>query len=116
MVCLIWGHKGLCARRPQLGCDYYTYIITRIQVTNAKGTILNFDEQGESECGYYYGMAESDPDLDSPRSWSDYVQEALDRQCYFYGEKDLFVGGEWKCQPAGKERILALCANKKNSV
>lgn len=97
-----------------MGCDYYTYVITRIQFTNAKGNVISYDEKGEPERHYYYGGdPEYDPDLEAPISYSDCIQASIDAYAKSYGEKDLFVGGEWKCQPTGKERILALCANKK---
>jgi hypothetical protein len=97
-----------------MGCDYYTYVITRLQYTDAQGRTRKFDEQGESERHYYYGGdSEYDPDLEADISFGDCIGAVIDRERREYGEKDLFIGGEWKCQPAGKERILALCTSKK---
>ena len=97
-----------------MGCDYYTYVITRIQFTNAKGAVISYDEKGVNEGRYYYGGdPEYDPDLEEPVSYSDLIKAAIDRESYSYGEKNLFVNGQWICQPAGKERIIALCTSKK---
>ena len=95
----------------EMGCDYYTYVITRIQFTNENGTLISYDEQGERERHEYYGGGPGyDPDLEPPVSYSDCIQAVIDMHAWGYGEKNLFVNGQWTCQPAGKERLLALCA------
>lgn len=96
-----------------MGCDYYTYVLTRIQFTNAGGHLQTYEEKGDSERHYYHFCDEVDSDIDEPINWAQKKEEALDQECERYGQRVLFADGEWRCQPAGKDRILALCAERK---
>lgn len=95
-----------------MGCDYYTYVITRIQYTDTRGRIRAHDEEGQRESHYVWDVPAPDPDLEEPVGRGTLIKAEIDRARREYGERELFVGGEWKCQPAGKDRILALCAQK----
>jgi hypothetical protein len=89
-----------------MGCDYYIWLETVIEYTDAEGAAKIYTERGEYERRYTYGDINQhlDPDFDVIRKRCPMKGEIAE-----YGIRDMFRNGQWVCQPAGRERIEALC-------
>ncbi len=89
-----------------MGCDYYIWLETVIEYTDADGSAKTYTERGEYERRYTYGDINQhlDPDFDVIRKRCPMKEEIAE-----YGIRDMFRNGNWVCQPAGRERIEALC-------
>ncbi len=91
-----------------MGCDYYIWLETVIEYTDADGAAKTYTERGEYDRRYTYGDPNEnlDPDFHIIRKRDPIKEEVAE-----YGTKDMFRDGQWVCQPAGRERIEVLCNN-----
>jgi hypothetical protein len=91
-----------------MGCDYYTWIETVIQYTDASGNQSEYKEKPEFEeyeRHYCFGSPDYDPDFDDP------PEDELVVQIRQYGVKTLYADGAWRCKESGKQRILEICCH-----
>ena len=89
-----------------MGCDYYIWLETVIEYTDADGAAKTYTERGEYERRYTYGdpYAHLDPDFHIIPKRDPIKDEVAE-----YGIKNMFRDGDWVCQPAGRDRIERLC-------
>ena len=97
------------SNEDQMGCDYYTWIETVIQYTDASGNQREYIDKPAYEAydrHYCFGEVGYDPDFDAPPG-----EDELMCMIREYGVKTLYADRKWLCRDHGKQRILEICCH-----